>query len=99
MNDSITNEIVLDKKNKEHQALVECMDSALYEIWEYSKAGNIVAHDFMHSMLHDALVQFELDFMNTDITQLNSRATYGTYRALMAEVIPLLNNLRKESIA
>lgn len=95
----LTNETVLDKYDKAHQALVEHMDSALYEIWEYSKAGNTAAHDFMCGELRNRIVQFELDFSNTDILQSNRRATYGIYKTIMTKVVPFLNGLRNECVA
>lgn len=92
-------ETVLDKNNKAHKALIGNMNNALYEIWEYSKSGNVAACDFMHSKLHDRLVQLELDFQNDDIPALHRRATYGAYKAVMAEVTPLLRRLRKGGAA
>lgn len=99
MNDIITNETVLNKHNKEHLALVECMDSALYEIWEYFKAGNTEAHAFMHSKTRESLVQFELDFENADIPEFSIRATYEVYEVIMAETMPVLNRLRNQNMA
>ena len=95
----LTNETVLDKHNKMHQALIERMDRALQEIWKYSKSGNATARDFMQSKTRYRLVQFQLDFQNTDIPEINQRATYRAYKDIMAEVMPLLHNLNKDKQA
>lgn len=92
-------ETILNKHNKAHIMLVDNMTSALYEIWEYSKSGNMAAYAFMHSKLRNELVQFELDFYNDDIPILHKRATYGAYKAIMIEVSSLLHDLRREKVA
>ena len=93
------NETILDRYNHFHWMLIDEMMDALYEIWEYSKIGNTRARDFMRSKLHDKIVQFRLDFVNDDIPTLHKRATYNTYKEIMAEVNPLLQALRKEGKA
>lgn len=89
-------ETLLEPSNNSHCMLIDEMQDALYEIWEYSKTGNVAAFDFMHSKLHDRLVQFRLDFGNTDIPSMHKNATYRTYKDIMKEVNPLLHSLRKE---
>lgn len=94
-----SDETILSKYNNAHCDLVKNMNECLYEIWEYSKSGNVAAHDFMYSKLHDRLVQFKLDFVNDDIPNLHKRATYGAYKDIMKEVNPLLHSLRRERTA
>lgn len=95
----IADENILDKHTHSHWMLVDEMVDALYEIWGYSKNGNAEARDFMHSELHDKLVQFRLDFVNDDIPSLHKRATYRAYKDIMKKVNPLLHRLRKEMAA
>lgn len=89
-------ETLLEPGNNSHWMLINEMRDALYEIWEYSKTGNAAACDFMHSKLHDRLVQFRLDFGNVDIPRQHMKATYGAYKEIMAEVNPILRRARKE---
>lgn len=91
-------ETVLDKHSEAHKTLVYVMNDSLYEIWEYSKSGNTAALEFMYNKLHDRLVQFKRDFANTDIPERHKNATYGNYKAIMAEADSLLKRLRKEGM-
>lgn len=88
-------ETLLEPNNKSHWILINEMRDALYEIWEYSKTGNAAACGFMHSKLHDRLVQFRLDFGNVDIPKQHMKATYGEYKAIMTEVNTILRRVRK----
>lgn len=95
----VADDVVLNPYTGCHWSAIEKMKESLYEIWEYSKKGNAEACAFMHSKLHDRLVQFRLDFGNVDIPELHKRATYGEYKSIMAEVNPILRRVRKEKAA
>lgn len=88
----LASETVLDKHNETHQTLIDRMDKALYKIWEHAQSGDPAAQVFMTSETRRRLVQFQLDFQNNDIPERNPKATYGAYKSIMAELLPLLRN-------
>lgn len=88
----LTSTTVLNKNNEMHQTLIDRMDKALYKIWEHAQSGDPAAQAFMTSETRRRLVQFQLDFQNNDIPERNPKATYGAYKSIMAELLPLLRN-------
>lgn len=90
----ISDETILSKHNITHKAWFDKLNDDLYKVWEYEKAGNTIAYEYMHSSKQANLVNLHLWFNMSD-KYYNQFVTYEEYKRVRADMDDCLQALEE----